>query len=593
MADVEDAASWPDLPFAKKNQAAEAGAKGTPPPGHAKRLDFGSGAKPPAAQPEKASGSAPVPTGPGAQKSRLEKTKQAPPPPPPHPPQATPGVDKIDRPPRPGVPLKLDTAMQRVSVPSSNTMKRSQSISHQDWLKKNPKRKSTLHDIQDIEDKGGKSSPVKFVPAKWEGPKKGYIHRTSVLGTGYYRETEEIKQRRAMTAGGTNSVLGLHPMLQGSGLTIANVMAASRGKKSLDVLHEESDDWSDSTASETSAGLQRVREHVKFADEYQMVTGKGIWASADADWLTAQLAEQYRQERLGHNYSMAANVHKNPTYRGENMLWNVIDKKSRENLSYYERMHETEISGTVASEGQIAGGWEEVLKSKDLSKFLPDPKEIDSRPVSELKYTWEEESSKGSTTLSDADCAPRDLGYETDWLATPTFGVTGKKEYQQKANQERDYQKKYYASENALRLHRALQRDSKRQVGHRFYITHNHPGVGNASTARLAVWNHKAKPHKHSGANNPKPERLKEGIRAARNMVKNYIRHQQNLVNDSLQHQRDVQLRSAPTVRSMSTGGTSSQYKMRKRRSSVAREKFDQREHIPVTSQYDGVDAYM
>jgi hypothetical protein len=269
---------------------------------------------------------------------------------------------------------------------SSKGVKRSQSISHSDWLTKNPKRKSTLRNIEHIEDKGGKSSPVKFVPAKWEGPKKGYIHRTSVLGTGYYRETDDIKQTRSMVAGGNSRIpVGLHPALQGSGLTISNLRAATRGRQSnlsnLGAVHEEDENWSDSSATEASTGLglksraeMRVREHVKFADEYQMTTGKGIWNSADADWLTARLAEQYRQERLGHNFSLAANVHSNPTHRGENMVWNELDKKSRENLSYYERLHETAISGIATNEGSVAGGWEQVLKSKNLSAFLPDPR---------------------------------------------------------------------------------------------------------------------------------------------------------------------------------------------------------------------------
>ena len=114
MADVEDAASRPDLPFAKKNQAAEAGAKRTPPPATPRDLILGA-ARSPRGAAGKASGSAPVPTGPGAQKSRLENetspTSAA------APPQATPGVDKIDRLLRPGVLPGLDTGMQQSLLP--------------------------------------------------------------------------------------------------------------------------------------------------------------------------------------------------------------------------------------------------------------------------------------------------------------------------------------------------------------------------------------------------------------------------------------------------------------------------------------------
>ena len=61
------------------------------------------------------------------------------------------------------------------------------------------------------------------------------------------------------------------------------------------------------------------------------------------------------------NYSMAANVHKNPTYRGENMLWNVIDK-SHVKSQLLEDADRNEWH--CGLRGQIAGNWEEVLKSR-------------------------------------------------------------------------------------------------------------------------------------------------------------------------------------------------------------------------------------
>ena len=99
---------------------------------------------------------------------------------------------------------------------------------------------------------------------------------------------------------------------------------------------------------------------------------------------------------------------------------------------------------------------------------------------------------------------------------------------------------------------------------------------------------------KRTGANNPKPERLKEGIRAARAKIQNYMHNQRRLAEEAEMRAREIHMGREPTVRSMSQStDTESSNRMRKRRSSVARDSFDHREDIPVTSQYDGVDAYM
>ena len=174
---------------------------------------------------------------------------------------------------------------------------------------------------------------------------------------------------------------------------------------------------------------------------------------------------------------------------------------------------------------------------------MPDPKEIDSRPVSELKYTWEEESSKGSATLSDADCAPRDLGYETDWLATPAFGVTGKKSISKSQPRTRLSEKVLRLGE-CLHLHRACKGTAKGRSDADF--TSRTIILGWVMPA-LRGWlcGTIKQSHTSTVANNPKPER--EGRHpGGKEHGENYIRHQQNLVNDSLQHQRDVRLGARP-----------------------------------------------
>jgi hypothetical protein len=106
---------------------------------------------------------------------------------------------------------------------------------------------------------------------------------------------------------------------------------------------------------------------------YRQQHGRGIYGPEDADWITRRLAQQYKQERVGHEYTLSACRHEAPTTTGNNFLWNTIKQKEENNVSYYERQHETMISGTQNSDSGIAGSWLTVLNSKSLESFLPSP----------------------------------------------------------------------------------------------------------------------------------------------------------------------------------------------------------------------------
>jgi hypothetical protein len=395
---------------------------------------------------------------------------------------------------------------------SSRAMSRTSSISHAEWCKSHSPRRSTLKPFVSPEKAAQKG--VAFVPGAYEGNRNGYIHRSGLLGTGYYLNTDAIRHARQQYAGASKQAPQLHPSLQGMGLSL-------KGYGLSTVI----DDSETDTDNDTNLGTyqsqrdmyDRVLENEQavntLSPQYRKQHGMGIYGPEDADWLTRRLAEQYRQEQIGHGETLAASLHKSPTTRGKNSLWNTVQKREENNLSYYERLHQTTISGSTSRDSKIAGSWFAVLKSKSLDRFLPH--DDDST----------DDSSSASSRAAAARMEPRperSMGHETDWMRTPTHGVTGKHEFQSLKPQKWGIK----GTQNAKALHKALQKDSKDPRFGWNYITHQ-TGMARACKGSNSVWNTSIAKSSKNKVNrilrNPKPDRLVQGLDRNRYILKTFL----------------------------------------------------------------------
>jgi hypothetical protein len=254
---------------------------------------------------------------------------------------------------------------------------------------------------------------------------------------------------------------------------------------------------------------------------YRQQHGRGIYGPEDADWITRRLAQQYKQERVGHEYTLSACRHEAPTTTGNNFLWNTIKQKEENNVSYYERQHETMISGTQNSDSGIAGSWLTVLNSKPLESFLPSP---NNNSMLKAKQTAKKR----------ADF----FGKETDWLATPSHGVTGKQEYNKyttskhlssrqqnqsatKTNSDQAPGTTYYSRQ----LHKALRHDSSHERYGENYVTHR-TGNARACKGSNSVWNTQQAKSSQTNTDrrmrNPPPARIAFQINRNRQRLINY-----------------------------------------------------------------------
>ena len=254
---------------------------------------------------------------------------------------------------------------------------------------------------------------------------------------------------------------------------------------------------------------------------YRQQHGRGIYGPEDADWITRRLAQQYKQERVGHEYTLSACRHEAPTTTGNNFLWNTIKQKEENNVSYYERQHETMISGTQNSDSGIAGSWLTVLNSKSLESFLPSP---NNNSMLKAKQTAKKR----------ADF----FGKETDWLATPSHGVTGKQEYNKyttskqlssrqqnqsatKTNSDQAPGTTYYSRQ----LHKALRHDSSHERYGENYVTHR-TGNARACKGSNSVWNTQQAKSSQTNTDrrmrNPPPARIAFQINRNRQRLINY-----------------------------------------------------------------------
>ena len=449
-----------------------------------------------------------------------------------------------DEAPKPHIPLavKIDSSTnspEKGSAPSKLTpkvsfsnskegtprsMSRTSSISHADWCKQNSPRRSTLKIFVSAEKASKQGVGAMFIPAKFEGNKKGYIHRSGLLGSGYYLQTNEIKHiRQEMQSGASNVAPQLHPSLRGMGLSLVGM--------GLHTVIDDSDSDSDSS-SMTNSNMGTYQSQRDMYDRvleteqavhtlspaYRKQNGMGIYGPEDADWLTRRLAEQYRQEQIGHGESLAAAIHQAPTTRGDNFLWNKVNKKDEDNLSYYEKLHQTTISGSTARDSQVAGAWLAVLKSKSLDHFLPeeDSSNDDSSVMS------------GRSRASRAVPTKRGMGYETDWLKTPTYGVSGK-DFYKNAKPMKDVL--VSGTDNAQALHKALQNDTKDPRHGQHYVTHK-TGMARACKGSNSAWNtQEAKGCQKSwnrGIRNPKPQRLVRGLDKNRCILQQFLSEPKN-----------------------------------------------------------------
>ena len=449
-----------------------------------------------------------------------------------------------DEAPKPHIPLavKIDSSTnspEKGSAPSKLTpkvsfsnskegtprsMSRTSSISHADWCKQHSPRRSTLKIFVSAEKASKQGVGAMFIPAKFEGNKAGYIHRSGLLGSGYYLQTNEIKHiRQEMQSGASNVAPQLHPSLRGMGLSLVGM--------GLHTVIDDSDSDSDSS-SMTNSNMGTYQSQRDMYDRvleteqavhtlspaYRKQNGMGIYGPEDADWLTRRLAEQYRQEQIGHGESLAAAIHQAPTTRGDNFLWNKVNKKDEDNLSYYEKLHQTTISGSTARDSQVAGAWLAVLKSKSLDHFLPeeDSSNDDSSVMS------------GRSRASRAVPTKRGMGYETDWLKTPTYGVSGK-DFYKNAKPMKDVL--VSGTDNAQALHKALQNDTKDPRHGQHYVTHK-TGMARACKGSNSAWNtQEAKGCQKSwnrGFRNPKPQRLVRGLDKNRCILQQFLSEPKN-----------------------------------------------------------------
>ena len=313
-----------------------------------------------------------------------------------------------------------------------------------------------------------------FIPIKYEGNKAGYIHRSGLLGLGYYLQTNEIIHvREEMRSGTTRQPPQRDPPVRGMDPRTPDSSNVTSQRDIYDRVLE------------TEQAVNTL------SPAYRKQNGIGIYGPEDADWLTRRLAEQYRQEQIGHGETLSAAVHQTPTTRGNNFLWNTVHKKDEDNLSYYEKLHQTTISGSTARDSQIAGSWLAVLKSKSLDDFLP---QEDSSRASQAKPT------------------NRGMGHESDWLRTPTYGVSGK-DFYKNAKPMKDVL--VSGTTTAQALHKALQNDTKDPRHGHHYVTHK-TGMARACKGSNSAWNtQEAKGCPKSwnrGIRNPKPQRLVNGL---------------------------------------------------------------------------------
>ena len=248
---------------------------------------------------------------------------------------------------------------------------------------------------------------------------------------------------------------------------------------------------------------------------YRQQHGRGIYGPEDADWITRRLAEQYKKERVGHEYTLSACRHEAPTTTGNNFLWNTLKQKEENNVSYYERQKETMISGTQNRDSGIAGSWLTVFNSKSLDSFLPRPNNnsmIKAKIKAKIDF----------------------FGNETDWLATPSHGVTGKQEYTSKhfsSRQQNESATKtnsdqapgttYYSRQ----LHEALRHDSSHGRYGKNYVTHR-TGNARACKGSNSVWNTQQAKSSQNNTDrrmrNPPPARIAFQINRNRQRLINY-----------------------------------------------------------------------
>ena len=405
-------------------------------------------------------------------------------------------------------PLKKSSIASSSSSSKNRSLSRTSSISHADWAKKNSPRRSTMKPFLPASKVTAKG--IAFIPGQFEGLKDGYMHRSGLLGKGYYLDTDEIRDVRKNESHVSKKV-ELHPSLQGMGLSLQGF--------SLRTIIDDSD-------SETSTRMSKREIFTRAAStmqvqstsstQYRQDVGNGIYGPEDADWLTRRLAEQYRQEQIGHGETLAAAVHRAPTTRGVNTVWNTLHKKSENNLSYYERLHETSISGSCVADASIAGSWLEVMKSKSLDKFLP------------RDDTSEDSSSYASSMgARPPQKKARDFGFETDWLRTPTHGVTGKHEYTHAQDSAFHSNDSSSHTKNEKTLHEALRHDTEdSKFEKRAYITHS-MGMARACKGSNSVWNttepKSAKEKVFRKLRNPKPTRLSEGLDRNREILQHFL----------------------------------------------------------------------
>ena len=417
----------------------------------------------------------------------------------------------------------------KTSSPSINSSRvnsransRTSSISHAEWCKQHSPRRSTLKTFMTAAELKKKSSQgIAFIPGKYEGNREGYVHRSSLLGLGYYLETDEVRSVRQNETGGNHDTTPqLHPSLMAMGLSL-HEMNLRNGP--LGPVFEDESEYSETDAS-TRQSKRDLHERVletqqavhTLSPAYRKQFGGGVWGAEDADWLTRRLAEQYKQEQIGHGETLAANVHQSPTTRGRNNLWNTVNKRDENNVSYYERLHETMYSGSAGKDGSIAGSWLEVLESKSLKKFLPGESDTDT------------DSERAESHNAMSRSKQRDLGFETDWLRTPTHGVTGKQEYEKynsKHISSRQQEQSALKQQNAINLFHALRHDTSSPKYARDYVTHK-TGLARACKGSNSKWNTQEPKSSKKKVNrqmrNPKPIRLQQGLARNRQIISNF-----------------------------------------------------------------------
>jgi hypothetical protein len=416
---------------------------------------------------------------------------------------------------------KTEPKTHSPSINSSRANSRTSSISHAEWCKQHSPRRSTLKTFMSAAQlKKNSSQGIAFIPGKYEGKREGYVHRSSLLGMGYYLETDEVRSVRQNETGGNHDTAQLHPSLMAMGLSLHD-MNLRNGP--LGPVFEDESEYSDTDAS-TRQSKRDLHERVletqqavhTLSPAYRKQFGGGVWGAEDADWLTRRLAEQYKREQIGHGETLAANVHQSPTTRGRNNLWNTLEKRDQNNVSYYERLHETMYSGSAGKDGSIAGSWLEVLESKSLKKFLPVESDVDT------------DSERSESHNAPSRPKQRDLGFETDWLRTPTHGVTGKQEYKKyntKHLSSRQQEQSALKKQNAINLFHALRHDTASPKYAQDYVTHK-TGMARACKGSNSKWNTQEPKSSKKKVNrqmrNPIPIRLQQGLARNRKIISKF-----------------------------------------------------------------------